>query len=52
MEFDRFFMFSVKYFEDDQSWVNLFDQGLCSHIRRGLASLYLISYAEVMERAK
>lgn len=52
MEFDRLFKYATKFVKNDLNRANLFEQGLYSHIWRGLAILYLTSYAEVVGHSK
>ncbi|KAK6249538.1 hypothetical protein SCA6_003543 [Theobroma cacao] len=51
-EFDRLSKFAIALVSDDESRARRFENGLNAHIRRGLAPLHLISYNEVVGRAK
>ncbi|KAK6229585.1 hypothetical protein SCA6_018536 [Theobroma cacao] len=51
-EFDRLSKFAIALVSDDESKARRFENGLNAHIRRGLAPLHLISYNEVVGRAK
>ncbi|XP_017976556.1 PREDICTED: uncharacterized protein LOC108662033 [Theobroma cacao] len=51
-EFDRLSKFVTALVSDDESRARRFENGLNAHIRRGLAPLHLISYNEVVGRAK
>ncbi|KAK6229119.1 hypothetical protein SCA6_018070 [Theobroma cacao] len=51
-EFNRLSKFFTSLVSDDESRVRRFKNGLNAHIHRGLAPLHLISYNEVVGRAK
>ncbi|KAK6228417.1 hypothetical protein SCA6_000757 [Theobroma cacao] len=51
-EFDQLSKFATSLVSDDESRAKRFENGLNTHIRKGLAPLHLISYNEVVGRVK
>ncbi|KAK6240869.1 hypothetical protein SCA6_006258 [Theobroma cacao] len=51
-EFDRLSKFATALVSEDENRARRFENGLNAHMRKGLAPLYLISYNEVVDRAK